>query len=365
MLKAHGYKTVLRPKADSLAIIDDVGDPASGVDVGFAAQDLRRTKTANVASLGQTELQPLFMFYRASLGVVSSLGDLRGRRVVMPPVGSATTQAALAVMKLFGLTDKNTSFTYLPLSEAVGALDDGSFDLGLFMLPPDNEFITRLARSATIRMVDNDRSAAVGRLLPFLVPITLPRGVYDVAADVPPRPLAMLAAPVEVLVRKDIQPGLAYALLDAMTQTHRAATLVSSGGEFPSPSTDGPIMLPVARSFYREGVPTVFRVLPRYIAGFVDSYLILVITLLVVGQTWDSWKKVRVAVEGVLGQAILGILIWLHRSSKRRQGLSRSHAAMIAAIERTLQRTTSKQRRDALIAELKALSKPGASSDAA
>ena len=103
ILKAHGYEASLKPKANSLTIIDDVAALGSGVDVGFAAQDLRDATNTGVASLGQTELQPLFMLNRAELGPVANLGALRGRRIVMPPQGSATSNAALAVMKLFGV----------------------------------------------------------------------------------------------------------------------------------------------------------------------------------------------------------------------------------------------------------------------
>ena len=206
-----------------------------------------------------------------------------------------------------------------------------------------------------ILILDNDRSAAIGRLLPFLVPIVLPRGVYDVAADIPPASLTMLAAPVEVLVRKDIQPGVAYALLEAMTQTHRGATLVSGGGQFPSTNTDGLEMLPAAAQYYRSGIPWMYRILPRQVAGFVDTNLALVLTLLVVSQVMGSWRTIKDLAYLFLGQLSLGVLMWLHRSSNREQSLPEWRAAVVETIERTLRQTTSKERREALIKEIKAL----------
>lgn len=351
-LRARGIRAILRPKADSLSIINDVAVPTSGVDIGFAAQDIARADYPGVVSLGRTEVQPLFVFCGDSLGQAGDLSQLRGHRIVMPPQRSATSEAALRVLKLFGVSEENTSVSFMPLSDAVAALAAGEFDAGLFILSADNALIRTLVHHPHLRLLANDKALAVSRMLPFLVPVTLPRGIYDIEGDIPPATLPLLGAPVDVVAKKDLHPAIAYALLEVMGEVHRGATPISGPGEFPTPN-GSPLQLSGAASqYYRNGVPWIHRELPRALAGFGERNLAYVVTLLVATQIYLSSKWIYELVYFFLDQCGMLLLLWVHRSSSRSQALSNRRVRLVRAIERTLLRQTNKQRREELIAKI-------------
>ena len=112
ILAERGINLQLRPNPNTLDIARDVGQPGSGVDAGFIAQDVSGLKDAALFSIGQIELQPLFLFANAELGRRSTLDDLRGRKIVMPPSNSATSDAMLRVFKLYDITQQTR---FLPL----------------------------------------------------------------------------------------------------------------------------------------------------------------------------------------------------------------------------------------------------------
>ena len=186
-MKRHGLDLRLRPKPDSLTIIDDVDRPESGVDIGFTAQGVRREQYPRTEVAGAIELQPLFAFYNfAYLGDLASLSTLRGKRIVLPVEQSATSQAALQVLSLYDVTKKNSRIAFMPLDETVHTLEAGKADAGLFMLGPSNTFIKELSRNDNLRLLSVAVGKGITRHLPFLRTTVLSRGSFDIDNNNPP-----------------------------------------------------------------------------------------------------------------------------------------------------------------------------------
>lgn len=278
-LAERGVTLDVRPKANSLEILPDIAKPDSGIDIGLEAQDARPYANAAIFSLGSIELQPLFVFANADLGRRITLTDLRGRKVVMPPENSATSDAALKVFQLYDITAENTSFTFTQLADAAKALRAGRFDAGVFMLAPENQVVRDLAGWSGVRLLSLSEAKAIANHLPSLRPIVLPRGIYDIADGIPPADVTMIAGTVDVVVRQGLHPYVIYSLLQAMSEVHRGATLVSAAGAYPaSTGTDLPLHA-LAREYYQTGVPWPYRHLPPPLAAFVDRYVVLALLL--------------------------------------------------------------------------------------
>ena len=284
VLAAQGIDLKIRPKPNSLEIIKDVGDPQTGVDVGFIAQDVPAVQAAPVQTIGDVELQPLFVFASAELGRRSVLDDLRGRKVVMPPSDSATSDAAVRVFELYDINRENTSFAFMPLTDAVRELRAGHFDAGVFMLAPESPVIRELAADTGLHLVPIDAAKAIANHLPFLRAVVLPRGIYDIADAIPPVDTPMVAAPVGIVVRKDLHPWLIYSLLQALTKVHHHSTLLTSAGDFPTIAGSQLEAHPLAESYYRSGLPWTYRELPSWLAAFIDKYNVIVLGVLLLGM---------------------------------------------------------------------------------
>jgi TRAP-type uncharacterized transport system substrate-binding protein len=140
-LKMEGVTVNLHPVPNSLDIAKEVNRGANGIEIGFVAQALSPEIYRHTLSLGAIEQKPLFIFVAKSLGTIGTPAGLRGRRPVMPPLRSASSEAALSLLAHYGVTPANTAITNMPIAQAVTALAQGHFAAGFFMLDPQDGFI--------------------------------------------------------------------------------------------------------------------------------------------------------------------------------------------------------------------------------
>src|SRR6185369_10410372 len=94
---------------------------------------------------------------------------------------------------------------------------------------------------------------AIGRRFPYLAPVTLAQGVFDLQANLPARDIRMVATKANLVIREDLHPALAYLLLEAMMEMHAAPGIFNAPGEFPSPvATDFPLA-DEAKRYFKTG----------------------------------------------------------------------------------------------------------------
>jgi TRAP-type uncharacterized transport system substrate-binding protein len=286
----RGIDLELRPKPNSLEILQDLIDPNTGIDIGLETQDVKEYRHAPLFTVGHIQLQPLFVFASADLGRRIVLTDLRGRKIVMPPTNSATSAAAVRMFELYDITPENTSFTFLPLAEGAKALRAGQFDAGVFMLAPENGVVRGLANYSGLRLLHFAEAKAISNHLPFLQPVTLPRGIYDIADGIPPTDVTLIAGTVDVVVREGLHPYVIYTLLEAMAEEHRGATFLSAAGAYPSITGPELTVHPLAQDYYRSGTPWIYRNLPPWLASFVDHYFLLGLVIFVLSELY-RWAQ--------------------------------------------------------------------------
>lgn len=277
LLEKKGYTVEVIPERYTETIVDKVNDPHSGVDAGFSAQELRPEKVANVVSLGDIELQPVFLFtHRAGINdkKIATFSDLKGLRVVLPPQRSVTSQAVARIFALSNIDEHNTVIEYHPLDEGIRMLKEGKFDAGIFILGADNKLVVQMALSNDLALAEVGQIDALAKNIRFLQRAVLPAGIYDRERNIPPADRQLLAARISIIAKKDLPPATAYALLEAMSEVHRAGNYVSLPREFPSyVGTDLPLY-PLAPEFYRSGTPWIYANLPSALASIVDKFLV-------------------------------------------------------------------------------------------
>jgi TRAP-type uncharacterized transport system substrate-binding protein len=348
-LRNHGIKVKIKSNPDSVQIVNDVDRDASHVDIGFTAQPVKRDQFPNTAAAGTIELEPLFIFCRTGLGEIRTLANVRGMRVVMPARESATSEAALNVLSLYGITEQNTPITSLPLAEAVRALKAGQFDAGFFMLAPSNAFIAELLTADNLRLLNMTEAKGVMRQLPFLRTVVLPRDSYSVEHSIPPTDVQLLAATVNVVVRKDIHPAVLYTLLDAMNELHHGATLISDLNAFPSIDGTDLVPHPLAVTYFKSGMPWTFRNLPLPLASLVDAYLVVGIMIFLVTQIYQTLKYLSELFDLVVERLCLRVLLRIERAAQSGKPASESRRFIVRAIERAMSYQVERERREDLL----------------
>jgi len=350
---ARGIELEIRPKANSLEILKDVADAASGIDIGFEAQDVSGYRDSNALTVGHIQLQPLFIFASADLGRRIALTDLRGRKIVMPPSDSATSDAAVRMLQLYDITPDNSTFTFMPLADAAKELRAGHFHAGAFMLAPENAVIRGLMAWSGLRLLAVPEAKAIANHLPFLRPVVLPRGIYDIADGIPPTDVAMLAGTVDVVVRKDLHPAVVYALLDAMVEVHRGATFLSSAGAYPTVVGTELTIHPLAQQYYLSGKPWIYRELPPWLASFVDRYFLVALGIFVLGEIVRNAGYFARFASFALGSLAVWMLRGAYRSVERNGRLSGPQRLLVRAAERLSHPTSVSTRIDDLLAGIR------------
>jgi TRAP-type uncharacterized transport system substrate-binding protein len=188
-------------------------DADSGVQIAFIYGGVSDGEHAPaLLSLGIIYKNPFWIFY-SSAEPLERLAQLKGKRIAVGPVGSAVRIAAEKVLGTDGVTD--TTATFLPIggTMAVDALRDGEVDAYWIASAPESPAIQTMLRMPNVRLMSFARAEAFTRIFPDLVRLELPQGVFDIAANIPPNDISLIATTVRVLIRDDLHPQIVNLLL--------------------------------------------------------------------------------------------------------------------------------------------------------
>jgi TRAP-type uncharacterized transport system substrate-binding protein len=335
---ALGITLELRPRDDSLALIADVNNAQSDVDIGFIAQAVRAADYPNVTTLGSITYQPLFIFYRKSLGELTKPAQLKGLRLDLLAEGSATSAAATAILNAHGISQTNTTLRHDKLLDAADALKAGTVDAACFVLAADSPLIAELMSNPDLRLMNLDHAAAIAQRFPFLKPLTIAQGAYDLQADLPPAAVSVVAATVDVIVKQNLPPAIVYALMQFMMDLRSEASGLAKDDEFPAVRN---AQLPVnayALVYYQSGLPWVHRELPLIVASLADTGLIYLLPLFVMLRLTQSFGVPRLPdlVNLVRMSAWMRVLRSIERDVNAGKQLTQHQVATLRAIDRRL-----------------------------
>jgi len=271
----------VRQTGGSLANVKLLADPHSGVDVAFVQSGTAGSAEApHVVSLGSVAYVPLWVFHR--LSAIGDISELKGHRIA---VGSAESGTRALAIKLLAASGSDKPPTELLASErdpAIEQLKKGEIDAAFLVAPAEAPSIKKLAATAGIRLLSFTRADAYVRLYPFLSKLVLPRGVFDLANDVPERDEVLLSPTANLLVRDNLHPALAYLLLRAASEVHGTPGLLDQAREFPSPRDSGFPISPAATRYYQAGLPFLQRYLPFWAAVLVDRLWVFLLPIIAV-----------------------------------------------------------------------------------
>jgi TRAP-type uncharacterized transport system substrate-binding protein len=276
LLALDGVDLQLVTSDGALENIGRLMDPNSGVDVAFFQSGTGFAANApHVESLGTLYYEPLWVFYRGA--PITDLRGLNGKRIAIGPEQSGTRPLALQLLSVNLAVMPPTELLPIPGEQAAGMLERGEVDAMLHVAPPDSALVQRLIGIKGVRLLSFDRAEAYVRRFPFLTSVTLPRGVFNLAGNVPDHDIVLLSPTANLLVRDTLHPALAYLLMTAATTIHGEGSLLSPRGQFPALLDAGFPYASEAVRFYKAGEPWLQRYLPYWMAVLVDRLWVLVL----------------------------------------------------------------------------------------
>jgi hypothetical protein len=126
------------------------------------------------------------------------------------------------------------------------------------------------------------QAEAYARRYPFISPVLLPRGVVDLARDVPPRDEPLIATTTSLVAREGTHPALVQLFVQAAARIHRDAGWVARAGQFPSAERSEFPLAAEASRYYRNGAPLLQRYLPFWLANVIDRMWVALFSIVAV-----------------------------------------------------------------------------------
>jgi len=340
--RRNGVNLEIRESGGSFDNLKALSNPAAGVPAGFVQGGLASTKDApGLQSAGRIAYEPLWVFY-AGDAPLERLSDLKGKRILVGPEGSGTSGLAMRLLAANGITPQSAQLIHRELPDYVDMLSGGEADAGFLVLAPEARTIQRLLRAPRVRLMSFTNAESYIQRFPFLSRLVLREGVVDLAANLPPADVTLIATTAAVLVREDAHPALVNLLAQAMQEVHgQPATdiggetpLFQRAGEFPIASDPEFSLSDEARRVYRSGVPLLQRYVPFWVATMIDRLTVSLVVLLPV-----LLPLVRFAPQLYNWRIRRRILYWygeLKRleAAARRAGTHQSRAANVAELDR-------------------------------
>jgi TRAP transporter TAXI family solute receptor len=283
MLAQEKIRVELRPTSGSVENLKLLEDDGSGVEVALIQGGIADSNEEEPAlrSLGALYYEPLWVFYRADTEL-NRLTQLAGRRIAAGPEGSGTRKLAVTLLKESGATRQAAQLSPLAGMAAAQALRQGRVDAALFVASPAAPVVQNLLKDPEIRLMNLAHAEAFAQRFSYLSAVTLLRGSVDIAADLPPRNINMVAVTAHLVVREDFHPALVSVLLQAASKVHSNAGIFHKAGEFPSArGGDFPVSEDAAR-YYKSGPPFLQRYLPFWVANLIERLLVLLVPLIAV-----------------------------------------------------------------------------------
>jgi hypothetical protein len=269
------------------------------VDVAFVQSGTKPGENAeSIVSLGSLSYVPLWVFYRGE--PIEDLTGLKGKRIAVGPAESGTRALAQTLLEANGADKAPTELLPLGRDEAIEQLKSGQIDAAFLVAPAESPVLKKLAVAPGVRILSFVRGEAYVRRFPYLSRLVLPRGVFDLAADVPAQDVVVLAPTANLVARDSLHPALAYLLMRTASEIHGSAGLLDRSGEFPAPLETGFPLSSEARRYYQSGPPLLQRYLPFWAANLVDRLWVMLVPI--------------IAVVVPLGRAVPAVLEWRVRS---------------------------------------------------
>jgi TRAP transporter TAXI family solute receptor len=291
VLARYGVQVIEQPSAGSTENLERLRNPEHAVDGAFVQGGTARQQDGDtIVSLGGLYNEPLWIFYRDDLETddraLTRISELRGRRIAIGGVGSGTRHLAMELLYANRLDEKNARLSEhggLGLAQAFAA---NRIDAAFVVGTTESATVWTLLHTPGLKLMNLVQAEAYTRRFPYLSRLVLPRGAIDMAADLPPRDIQLLAATATLAVREDTHPALIDLLMQALSEVHGGPGIFQKPGEFPratdtNSGTDFPLS-PEAARYYKSGKPLLQRYLPFWAATLVDRMVVMLIPLIAV-----------------------------------------------------------------------------------
>lgn len=276
ILKGYGIEVQLKPSQGAAHNLELLRQ--GEVDIAFVQGGTGvPTEDDELESLGSLFVEPVWFFYRSEAarkvrreGTLAALGDLQGLRLNVGAEGSGVPRLMQRLFEANRIDPTSMKLSRLDQTPAVMALLAGEIDALVLASAPESLMVQMLLQTPGVLLMDFSQSEAYARRFSFLTPVTLPRGVVDLARDIPAQDVRLIATTTTLLATPDVHPALLQLFSQASLRLHGPAGWFNRAREFPNAGqTEFPLAQEAERTL-KSGVPLLQRYLSFTMANLLE-----------------------------------------------------------------------------------------------
>ena len=277
-LAAEGIEVITVPSDGSAANLQLLRD--GKVDLGFVqggTSDYTESDEEKLSSLGSLFVEPVWLFYQEASArkatpttTLSSMTQLQGLRINMGTPGSGVPSLMGKLLESNRIDTATLTISTLAQTPATVAFLNGELDAIVFASAPESLMVQMLLQTPGVKLMNFSQSEAYSRRFAFLSPTRLPRGVVDLAGNVPPEDVRLVAPTTALITRNTTHPALLQLFALAGNQIQGGAGWFKRAREYPNIENNE---LPIAKEAERaikSGPPLLQRYLPFWVANVVE-----------------------------------------------------------------------------------------------
>ena len=289
-LKANGIAVELIATQGSAANLELLR--AGKVDLGFVqggTSDYSDGDQENLLSLGSLFLEPVWLFYQeeaarkiTTTAILTSLTQLQGMRINMGTAGSGVPSLMNKLLDSNRIDIKTLTVSSLEQTPATMAFLASEIDAIVFASAPESLMVQMLLQTPGVKLMNFPQSDAYSRRFDFLSATRLPRGVVDLAANIPPDDVRLVGPTTALITRNTTHPALLQLFAQAGNAIHGGAGWFKRARAYPNIENNE---LPIAKEAERaikNGPPLLQRYLSFWMANLVERMWLVLSVILVV-----------------------------------------------------------------------------------
>jgi len=257
----------------------DLGFVQGGSNDGRDVTDTAAAQNADtrVESLGSLFVEPIWLFYREAAAkkvnasaTLTTLSDLKDLRVNVGTVGSGVPNLVDKLLDINHIDPASIKKSQLEQTPATMAFLGGELDAIVFASAPESLMVQMLLQTPGVKLMSFVQSEAYSRRLPFLSPVVLPRGVVDLAADVPAQDVRLVASTTALLTREQTHPAVVQLFSQTSQSIHGGAGWFNRARDFPNATHSEFELSNEAERNLKSGAPLLQRYLPFGMANLIE-----------------------------------------------------------------------------------------------
>ena len=277
-LAQNGIEVRLVPSEGSSANLQLLREGKA--DLGFVqggSDENPLNAESGIESLGSLFVEPLWLFYKTQAAIdattndtLTSFGQLKTLRINVGTPGSGVPALMEKLFDVNRLELATLKLSKLEQTPATMAFLNNEVDAIVFASAPESPMVQMLLQTPGVKLLDFNQNEAYSRRFSFLTPVALPRGVVDLAGDVPVSDVRLVAPTTTLLARDGVHPAILQLFSQASLKMHGSASWFNRAREYPNvANTEFPLAQEADRTI-RNGVPLLQRYLPFSLANLME-----------------------------------------------------------------------------------------------